>query len=384
MSDNPRIIVSAAIHPNYKADGQYDAVRFRFDWDDKRYQCGLFETAELSHDAVSALSTLLKTQTANRGWSFRIEHVSDLRKSNHAKFVLLRKDIEELWDEKSNVHSGYRDAAAFAKTQISDASRYAAETFCVSHEMDQSDDEDSDSDIPYFGPYLNRYGEIAESRKEHAWWTAISTSERRWTCHLANVGQSTNVDADGSMHGEHGFIRWLKVSLTDQEAAAFIKRFCPERLADSELKDVDATAEFRFPFPGIFERRDAGAVLAFESRNERNKQTGTVADTDDGPSDARVAIQSTNELILTDIHMDVLQALDGCALKVESIATKIGRDKSSLYRPYKVLAELKDAGRIVYDTRIGYYRPDRKPPDVFVPVKPVNTRDLSGNESPMA
>jgi predicted transcriptional regulator len=58
---------------------------------------------------------------------------------------------------------------------------------------------------------------------------------------------------------------------------------------------------------------------------------------------------------------DVLEALDGKALTLDALATKLGVDRSALHR--RGLKELLARGLVENHRRVGgYYRPDAPPP----------------------
>lgn len=65
----------------------------------------------------------------------------------------------------------------------------------------------------------------------------------------------------------------------------------------------------------------------------------------------------------TALQEDILEALDGRALRAEALAAKVGKDKSQLYKAGG-LKELTDRGLVKSHSRAGYYRPDAPPADL--------------------
>jgi hypothetical protein len=58
----------------------------------------------------------------------------------------------------------------------------------------------------------------------------------------------------------------------------------------------------------------------------------------------------------------ILKALDGKALRVDKLGAAVG-DKSRLYK-HSGLKELRDRGLVNHHSRLGFYRPDKPPPEL--------------------
>lgn len=68
-----------------------------------------------------------------------------------------------------------------------------------------------------------------------------------------------------------------------------------------------------------------------------------------------------NNLVPNEFQRQILELLDGRAMKVQAIADDIcGSERSRLYKPGG-LRELKSAGLVAHKHRLGYYRPDAPP-----------------------
>ena len=77
------------------------------------------------------------------------------------------------------------------------------------------------------------------------------------------------------------------------------------------------------------------------------------------PEEATAAVS----LVLNDTCLGILKALDGRAMRVEELAkTVTGGETTRLYRD-GLKTILKANGMIVYDSKIGYFRPDAPPPE---------------------
>jgi hypothetical protein len=74
------------------------------------------------------------------------------------------------------------------------------------------------------------------------------------------------------------------------------------------------------------------------------------------------------QLILSALQVQILKVLEGKGLRTEALANACGVDKNKFYRKsavgIKPLQELKDAGLVTLDEKIGYYRKDAAPPAV--------------------
>lgn len=88
----------------------------------------------------------------------------------------------------------------------------------------------------------------------------------------------------------------------------------------------------------------------------------------DVPTDLH-SIGAESQLVLNALQIQILKVLKGKGLRTEALASACGVDKSKFYRKsasgIKPLEELKDAGLVTKDGRIGYYRPDAPPPGVI-------------------
>jgi len=66
-------------------------------------------------------------------------------------------------------------------------------------------------------------------------------------------------------------------------------------------------------------------------------------------------------LVVNEFQRQILDALDGCALPKQGLAEKVcGGEGTRLYRKGG-LKELRKAGKVLHQSRLGYYRPDAPP-----------------------
>ena len=84
-------------------------------------------------------------------------------------------------------------------------------------------------------------------------------------------------------------------------------------------------------------------------------------------------------LTLDPLQQQILEVLNGKSMRVQALADKCGVEKNRLYKlrsnQTKPLQELRDAGLIQLDSKIGYFRPDAPPPSV------VQTRTQTGTQT---
>lgn len=69
------------------------------------------------------------------------------------------------------------------------------------------------------------------------------------------------------------------------------------------------------------------------------------------------------EFVPTEFQMDVLAALEGKALRADTLGHKVG-DRRRLYRHPGGLRELTERGLVAKHPRLGYYRTDAPPPEL--------------------
>ncbi|MFV1968386.1 MAG: hypothetical protein ACC628_23425 [Pirellulaceae bacterium] len=75
------------------------------------------------------------------------------------------------------------------------------------------------------------------------------------------------------------------------------------------------------------------------------------------------AVDAMPEEPLTDLQKAILKALDGRALKADPLADEVsGGDRRRLYKPGGI-KDIRKAGMVKHKHGVGYYRPDRRPPD---------------------
>lgn len=65
----------------------------------------------------------------------------------------------------------------------------------------------------------------------------------------------------------------------------------------------------------------------------------------------------------TPFQQDILDALEGKALRTDALAAKVG-DRSRLFRHPGGLKELQEQGLVAHHKRLGFYRPDAPPEEL--------------------
>ncbi len=81
------------------------------------------------------------------------------------------------------------------------------------------------------------------------------------------------------------------------------------------------------------------------------------------PLVATSAPQMTPPAFVQTAYQDaIMDALDGVALRTDPLGAAVG-DRSRLFKPGG-LSELRKAGRVAHHPRLGFYRPDRLPPEL--------------------
>jgi hypothetical protein len=76
-------------------------------------------------------------------------------------------------------------------------------------------------------------------------------------------------------------------------------------------------------------------------------------------------------MFLTPNQRAILDALDGQAMKTSKLSRVTKIDRSKLFRR-QCLAGLKESGRVRNIRGLGFYRPDRPPPDLLENLAPTN------------
>lgn len=79
--------------------------------------------------------------------------------------------------------------------------------------------------------------------------------------------------------------------------------------------------------------------------------------------DAGPCREEEKPFVPTAFQADILDALDGKALRADALGHKVG-DRSRLYRRPGGLHELREEGLVCLHKRLGYYRPDAPPPEL--------------------
>jgi len=69
------------------------------------------------------------------------------------------------------------------------------------------------------------------------------------------------------------------------------------------------------------------------------------------------------DFIPTDYQRDILDKLNGKALRTDALAMKVG-NRRKLFTDPGGLPELQEEGLVCHDKRLGYYRPDAPPADL--------------------
>jgi hypothetical protein len=67
----------------------------------------------------------------------------------------------------------------------------------------------------------------------------------------------------------------------------------------------------------------------------------------------------------TPFQQEILDALEGRALRTEGLASAVGCDRRSLFRKPGGISELQEHGYVKTHKRMGYYRPDSPPEEIF-------------------
>lgn len=70
-----------------------------------------------------------------------------------------------------------------------------------------------------------------------------------------------------------------------------------------------------------------------------------------------------------EFQRQILEALDGKALRTDALAGAVG-NRRRLFKHPGGISELIEEGLVANHPRCGYYRPDRAPPEIFQDVSP--------------
>lgn len=79
----------------------------------------------------------------------------------------------------------------------------------------------------------------------------------------------------------------------------------------------------------------------------------------------RSPVQTTSEhpFIPTQLQVNILEALDGKAMRTDTLARACEVERTRFYKPGG-LKDLQELGKVAWHERIGYYRPDSPPEEV--------------------
>jgi len=77
------------------------------------------------------------------------------------------------------------------------------------------------------------------------------------------------------------------------------------------------------------------------------------------------AQQLADAFVPTPLQQEILNALEGKALRTDALANKLGVERSRLFqKPKGGIMELKKEGFVESHPRLGYFRPDAPPPEL--------------------
>jgi hypothetical protein len=83
-----------------------------------------------------------------------------------------------------------------------------------------------------------------------------------------------------------------------------------------------------------------------------------------------------NTFIPNQLQEAILAALDGKGLRTDALVSKTDSSSGQLFKNPGGLPELQEEGLVAHHPRVGYYRPDKPPPQVADALDP--TRSVNG------